>query len=197
MTIEAFPLYWPEGWPRTEPYKRVKNPNFKLEFGRARDSLLHEVQLLGGRKVILSSNIPLRNDGLPYSNWRNPEDPGIAVYFDYKGKPMAFACDKFKYVHENARSIALTIEALRGIERWGASDMMERAFRGFVAIEDKTARPWWKVLGFDLPQFVSADDMEAAFKRLAMIHHPDKGGDAAKFQELTRARDEARRALER
>ena len=89
---------------------------------------------MGGSGVILSTNIPLRNDGLPYANSREPNDPGVAVYFQHKKREMCFACDAFKTVRENAYSIGKTIEALRGIERWGASDMMERAFRGFAAL---------------------------------------------------------------
>jgi len=43
------------------------------------------------------------------------------------------ACDLFNEVRLNMHAIALTIEAMRQIERCGASSMLERAFRGFIA----------------------------------------------------------------
>lgn len=193
--IESYPLYWPDGWKRTSYYQRKQNNQFIKSFAVARDQLLHEVSMLGGRNVILSTNIPLRNDGLPYANFREPEDPGVAIYFNYKDRPMCFACDKYRYTRENIRAISLTIGALRGIERWGASDMMERAFRGFAAIEDKS-NSWRDVLGFKPDERPTADEIDARFREQVKIHHPDSGGDARKFQLIISAREQARKALE-
>jgi len=193
--IESYPLYWPEGWKRTESWRRHSNRHFTKGFAASRDELLAEIKRLGGNKIIMSTNIPLRNDGLPYANTREPADGGVAVYFEYKGKPMCFACDRYKYCRENVRAIALTIEALRGIERWGASDMIERAFRGFTAIPETTGTSWRDLLGFTSTQPVNEDDVETAFRRLAHSAHPDKGGDTQRFQALMNARRDARRAL--
>lgn len=43
----------------------------------------------------------------------------------------------------------------------------------------------YKVLGLD-PN-ASIDDVKKEFKKLAMIHHPDKGGDENKFKEINNA----------
>lgn len=43
------------------------------------------------------------------------------------------ACDLFREVRLNMHAIGLTVEAMRQIERCGASSMLERAFRGFMA----------------------------------------------------------------
>ena len=137
---EAFPLTWPQGWKRVA--RRTRSRFEVSGFGRARDFLLAEVKRMGGSGVILSTNIPLRPDGLPYANSREPNDPGVAVYFRYGKREMCFACDAFVSVRENAYSIGKTIEALRGIERWGASDMMERAFRGFAALAATSQEDW-------------------------------------------------------
>ena len=64
MTVDAFPLSWPSGKPRTRNPQRSR---FDVNFTFARDELLKEIRLLGGRLPILSSNIPLRRDGLPYA----------------------------------------------------------------------------------------------------------------------------------
>lgn len=189
--IEAYPLYWPEGWKRTPPGKRKYNAAFKKAFGENRDHLMAEVDRLGGSSVVLSTNIPLRRDGLPYADKRSPDDPGVAIYFNYKNKPMCFACDGYYSARENIRATSLTIEALRGIERWGASDMMERAFRGFTALPDLTTKHWTKVLGFNREIRVTKEAIEHAYRRLVRIHHPDKDGDPEKFREITAARDAA------
>ena len=41
--------------------------------------LIWELKRLGARGMVLSTNVELRQDGLPYSNRRRPEDPGVAV----------------------------------------------------------------------------------------------------------------------
>jgi hypothetical protein len=190
--VEAYPLYWPEGRPRT---KWQIESSFKVTLGDARDGLLAELARLGARKAILSTNIPLRNDGLPYANASEPRDTGAAVYFEYKGKPMCFACDKYKRVRENLRAIEKTIEAIRGIERWGSSDMMERAFRGFTALPEKAGEYWRDVLGFTTEQRVTSEDIESAFRERAHIAHPDKGGNLEQWQALCTARENARKDI--
>jgi len=193
MAVEAYPLYWPEG--RTRSKSHVSNPGFKMPLAAARDTLLAELQRLGAKKIIISTNIPLRNDGLFRADIGNAPDPGVAVYFEHKAKPMCFACDKYGHVRENVRAIALTIEALRGIERWGSSDMMERAFRGFTAIPERAGEYWRDVFGFDKDQKVTEADIEREFKRLAHVAHPDKGGTLEQWQLLNNARMNARKDL--
>ncbi len=171
--IEAFPLTWPDGWKRSTYRERSR---FKVTPGYARDSLFSELRRLGAKKIILSSNVALRNDGLPYSNRRSPDDPGVAVYFDYKNKPMVFACDQWHSVEENTWAIAKTIDAIRGIERWSASEMLEKAFTGFQALPAPANKePWWETLG--VPKDAPWERVSRRFRELAIQHHPDKGGD--------------------
>jgi hypothetical protein len=151
---------------------------------------MREVSLLRtdryyGDSPILSTNVALRQDGLPLANQRRPDDPGVAVYFQYKSKPMSFACDKYYDVWENMVAIRKTIEAIRGIERWGASEMMERAFTGFTALTDDG---WWTVLGVD--RSASHAAVEASYRIRRSQSHPDRGGDAAEFDKVQRAWDQ-------
>lgn len=145
--------------------------------------------MLGGSKVVISTNVPTRNDGLFYASAREPEDPGVAVYFDYQKKPMCFACDQYQTVRENIQAVAMTINALRGIERWGASDMLERAFRGFAALP---AASWRSVLR--VGPAASLAEAEAAFRVLVHEGHSDHGGNAD-MDLLVQARDQARLEL--
>lgn len=192
MTAESYPLYWPEGRPRAR-WRGASD--FKVTLAQARDGVFGELRKLGARKVILSTNIPLRLDGIPYANASEPKDPGAAVYFEYKGKPMCFACDKYSRVRENLRAIEKTIDAIRGIERWGSSDMMERAFRGFTALPEQTGESWRTVFGFTATETVTSDGIDGAFRTLAMTEHPDHGGTSERFQRIINARTDARRAI--
>jgi hypothetical protein len=196
---EAYPLYWPEGRPRTDGRRRERS-RFKTTFGQARNALMAALRLLGAREVVLSTNIPLRNDGLPYASTRPPEDPGVAVYFTYKKNKMCFACDRWDRVQDNAQAIRHTIEALRGVARWGTGDMMEAAFRGFVALPPPgVATPSWKtVLGLGASSEVgpcTAQALRARWKIVRSIHHPDKGGNADQFFEMKRAYEQGCAAL--
>jgi hypothetical protein len=186
-TREAWPLCWPASYKRV-PYRT--RSRFKISgFGKARNLLLAEIKRMGGTGVILSTNITLRNDGLPYANAREPNDPGVAVYFRYRKNDMCFACDAFSTVRENAYSIAKTIEALRSIERWGASDMMERAFRGFAALSSGTQEEWWDILEC-LPS-ADIDTINAQYRVRARSAHPDAGGSHEAMSRLNQARDSA------
>lgn len=172
---ERFPLTWPAGWKRTPVYQRSTSP-FKISSTeRAFRELEDELHRLGARKVLISSNLELRLDGRPYASQKRNDDEGVAIYFTRNGKDMVLACDKFRKREDNMRAITKTIEAIRGIERWGSSDMMERAFTGFTAIE-APRNDWRDVL--------DPSDPEGSYRRLRAVHHPDRGGDASQFQRV-------------
>jgi hypothetical protein len=187
MPVEAFPLAWPDGWKRAQTFERSK---FKTGFGAARSFLNDELRRMGALGIVLSTNIPLRNDGQPRANMPEPKDAGVAVYFLWKGKQMSLACDKYWYTRDNIYSIAKTIEALRGIERWGASDMMERAFTGFAALPASTeGESWWSIL--DVAATASEEEIIAAHRRLVKVNHPDHGGSDEAIRKVNVARDQA------
>jgi len=190
--IPAWPLYWPEGWART------KSPTFsRFGGGKARtltvwsttQNVLRECELLGAGNVVISTNLQLRNDGLPYSNQKRPTDCGVAVWFDLAGDQRVLACDKWDGVESNLRAIAKHIEALRGQDRWGVGTL-DQAFRGYQALPATAGgEPWWKVLAIE--PGASEDAINRAFKAKAHVHHPDRGGDRAEWDRLCDARHQA------
>jgi hypothetical protein len=186
---ESYPLTWPTGQPRT---RWRGGSQFKQRgFGLIRDVLLDELRRLDASDVIISSNLRTRMDGLPYADQREPDDPGIAVYFRRKKKPYVIACDTFDRTWKNLRAIGGTVEALRAIERYGASSMLEQAFSGFAALPAHAAEPsWWDVLGVR-PEATLAE-IEAAHEKLVQQHHPDIGGNHDEMARINRARDIAR-----
>jgi hypothetical protein len=198
MNVDAFPLCWPEGWPRHKGER--ERGAFKGTPDHVRIALIREIDLLvlgpvkGSRftvrdAVIISTNVQLRRDGEPMAGRTNPSDPGVAVYFERKGKRVCFACDKYDQVWKNMRAIQNTIEALRGIERWGSSDMLDRAFTGFAALPAPGPRKWWDVLGMNGTE--SSDEIKGRFRDLAKRHHPDNGGNADQMAEINTAYQEA------
>jgi len=190
-SAEAYPLYWPEGWPRTLVQRR-QSGKFDSSFAKARDHAVGEVHRLGGRYAVVSSNIPLRRDGLPYAGQAEPCDPGIAVYFLKGDQQMVFACDRYNKTWKNLRAIGKTIEAIRGIERWGASDMMERALSAFEALPPPGN--WRAMLGFPTdglrPNF---DEVKSRYRDLVKTHHPDAGGNTEQFRKINEAFAAARK----
>lgn len=178
----AYPLAWPAGWPRSKSRKASK---FKVTFAEARDELQREIKLLGGRYPVLSTNVELRVDGQPRASARAPDDPAVAVYFERAGKQMVFACDRWDSVKDNIRAIQKTIEAMRGTERWGASDMMERAFAAFIALPPASS-DWRSVLG--LTGTPSRAEIETAYRTKAKSAHPDAGGSDTEMAKLNAAR---------
>lgn len=185
---EAYPLHWPQGWPRVSRRERSR---FDTTFAKSRDGLFEQIRLMGGRYPLLSTNIPLRRDGLPYANTPEPMDPGVAVYFEHKGRQMSFACDRWDRVRDNMRAIEKTIEAIRGIERWGASDMMERAFSAFEALPPPGG--WREELG--LGPTATLEDVKRRHRELVKTHHPDNGGDAEQFRRVNEAYEAAQSDL--
>ena len=182
-----YPLHWPEGYPRT---KYQEYSRFKMPQHAAQEKLIHELELLGAFNVRLSTNIKLRNDGLPYASQPRVEDTGVAVYFDLAGEPRVLACDAWMRIGENMQAIAKTVEAMRGIERWGCTDMLDRMFRGFEALPMLDDDPWYVVLGMDKAAPTPA--VEKAFRVLRSRHHPDHGGSEDQFDRVQKALEQFR-----
>lgn len=167
---------------------------FTTSFVNARDGLLEELERMRAVSVVLSTNVELRPDGRPYAPYarRKPDDPAVAVYFTWRGQQYAIACDCWHLVEHNLQAIRKTIEAMRGIERWGTGDMVVAAFAGFKALPEQASPSsgltWWAVLGFSSPD-VSPTAIETAYKQLAKKYHPDvPGGSHEMMQQLNHAR---------
>lgn len=181
----AYPLAWPAHKPRTAYPSASSFGARSVETARA--IMQHELKLLGATGLILSTNIRLRNDGLPYSTQTPPQDKGVAIYFKWNGQDMCFSCDRWNKIQDNIYAIAMTIEALRGIKRWGSGDMLKQAFSGFVALPaPAAARTPEDVLG--VRQGATHDEIEAAFRKKAFEAHPDHGGTTEAMDELKQAR---------
>lgn len=209
---DSYPLAWPQGWPRAANRKRAKFSRGEtvshtygtgtyisiknLTIADGTERIVRELRALGIRDSawIISSNLELRNDGLPRSNQSAPRDPGVAVYWTRKGKQQVMAIDIYDRVADNLAAIAATLSAMRAIERHGGAQILERAFTGFDALPAPDERDPFALLG--LKPSASAADVQAKFRELAKWHHPDSAtGSHTAFTDIQWARDEALRRL--
>ncbi len=177
--VTKHPLSWPVGQQRTKPDDRDYGSRFGQGWSvpNTFNDLLLEMDRLGASEYLVSTNVKRGKLGAPLGDQKNPQDPGVAVWFKRRGKDYVLACDKFYYVHHNLRALVLIIESLRRLERYGTEGILEQAFYGFqdnmlpVAVEET----WWQVLGLD-PEHCTFDDVTATFKQMAKENHPDLGG---------------------
>lgn len=190
---QAYPLHWPMRQVRTPAYRRGRGA-FGRSLDESRRDLQLEVERLGGRDLVVSTNLQLRVDGFPRSGQRTPEDSGVAVYFTRKGAPLVFACDRYNLVEHNLRAIVRHLDALRSMERWGVGSL-DQAFAGYAALpEEATGEPWWKTLGLAAPP-ATEGDIRAAYRDAARSAHPDAGGSQQAFVRVQRALEQGLAAV--
>lgn len=138
----------------------------------------------------------LRLDGGLRADAR-PATDNVALAVETKNGPLIFPCGRFWKWQDNVRAIALGMEALRKVERYGITPNAEQ-YTGFRAIGGGTPMPAAKMTVEEAQRFMRAhagpdgadartwlDMYRLAAKRL----HPDVGGDPELFRQLTEARD--------
>lgn len=223
MKRESFPLSWPDGFSRTKADARTRSrfgykSSGQVPFDGAYRFLMDELARLGAANSVVTSDLPTRRDGVPYSPGHRVSDPGVAIWFllpDDNGtlRERTFACDRWLTHAENMYAIAMSIEAMRGLERWGMADVVQRTFAGFNALPSGDGsegaqpqpappkkRSWREVLGEAGPwPELDADELlvlaKGRHRKLVQLHHPDRGGDVARAAELNVALADAHREL--
>lgn len=212
MTTDAYPLKWPDGWKRTESHRRRRAKFSKTAWkGNSWEAGSHKIKgdltIADGAKRIaaelktmgvnegqwvISSNLELRNDGMPRSSQRIPDDPRIAVYWTRKGKQQVMAIDLYDRVADNLAAVAASLGALRTVERHGGAQVLDRAFTGFTALANPDTFDPYSTMGL-LRQHgpFTRDQVNARFRDLSRIYHPESGHERAsqeEFQKLVNAR---------
>src|SRR6266404_3433093 len=121
---ERYPLSWPAGWKRTvnreqarfkrqthsyENGQKMRTGSRELSVSEANDRVLKELRTMGTFDALISTNLMLTSFGTPRSNQREPKDPGVAVYWEQKGKPQCMAIDQYDRVADNLAAIAASL----------------------------------------------------------------------------------------
>lgn len=213
MRRDPYPLQWPPRLPRTNTGGHQRS-HFGGRGGRDALSphatgkeVVAELHRLGATTWVITSNLPSRGpEGIPYCDSQRGGDPGVAVWFEYKRIERVLACDCWFRAEENLRAIAKSIEAMRGLERWGVADIMASVFTGFAAAlppGDAPVVSWRDVFGRigggpdwpDLPPDDLLALVKARHRRLMESSHIDAGGSPERMLELNLALDAARAEL--
>jgi hypothetical protein len=167
-------------WPHQETRGRRRS-QFKAPWMDTVALLEREVGMLGGRQAVMQIAITeedLRLDGRIRANAR-PTHPGVIVSFESRHGPLEYATDVFDDWQDNVRAIALGLEALRRVDRYGIAKRGEQ-YRG------------WKQLEAGGPSPARGEDLireHGSVRAALMATHPDHGGDPSDFAAVQAARD--------
>lgn len=163
------------------------------------DLLAKETDMLGATLVVVQVDVTeadIRRDGMLRANAR-PGHPGVKISFKSRFGPLTYATDAYDDWRGNVRAIALGLEALRAVDRYGITKTGEQ-YRGFRAIEgapsetmtaDEAVRFLVTQSGIAILGPGDTSAVRLAYRRAVQEHHPDRGGDADIFRRLTAARD--------
>jgi hypothetical protein len=166
ITFRPLPT-WPHKATTSRQYARFDTP-----YPKTIALLEREVAYLGGRDILMGVGLAehdIRLDGQARANARSVSHPGVEISFDSRehGR-QTFATDQYTDWQDNVRAIALSLEALRAVERWGVSK--GRQYAGFAQL---TAGPGKEERGRRL--IAQYGSVNAALRAT----HPDTGGATA------------------
>lgn len=185
------------------PYPPVSQTNtaFKAPWSTTVEMLQREAAHLNAKLVVVELDVPdraIRLDQQLRSDARAASER-VRVSMETHHGPLAWHCARYRLPargqlgwRENVRAIALTLEALRAVDRYGAVSGAEQ-YRGFAAIEapapafasaDEALRWVRQQVGEQFSNAPARLAYRAAVKRL----HPDAGGDPADWARLDNAR---------
>ncbi len=181
MISFEYPLQWLPQQPRSKYRERARFGNHSPS--KAGNYLIAELERLGSKKCVISSNLQSKLTGGFYAK-QNVDDPGVVVYFELKGEGKAMACDLWNKVEHNLWALYLSVCAIRGLERWGGSEFLDGLFTGFKALPGPG-----DVMTTEQDYFQGVQDKEhlkERYKKLAKELHPDLGGSEEEFSIMSR-----------
>ena len=172
-------------WPGVETHRRRRAP-FTAHFGSTMQLLGRELRVLNGKLVVVQLAMhegDFRNDGLPRANAR-AYHPGVVLAFESKWGPLKYATDEFSDWLDNLRAIALSMEALRKVDRYGVSKRGEQ-YTGWKQLPSGSDDTGIHTRDQALVYLQSFGGLTQAIKAT----HPDTGGDELEFRRVMRAKE--------
>lgn len=191
----------PGDFPRPFHVPRKSGP-FRASWSDTEDLLYAETKALGALEVVIAveglADTDLRLDGSLRANAR-PSGAAVLVAFDtMKTGPLSFPADRYLHWQDNVRAVALGLEALRKVDRYGITAHAEQ-YRGWNALPPGRPMPAAMtvdeaerlLLGFNDTNEVLIGAPRDLWRRLyhrgAKRLHPDTGGDPEEFRRLREA----------
>lgn len=184
---------WPGEY--TKPGRRRPAHTFSAPYGDTVDKLHAELRHLNARDIVLQiacQEHEIRVDGTGPLASAKPDHPGVIVSFDSTHGPLRYMTDVFSHWHANLRAIALGLEALRKVERYGITKRGEQ-YTGWKALpapsgpssHDQAVTAIAMAAGIE--QHAVLADPTAAIRKAKARTHPDAGGTTEHFQAVTAA----------
>jgi hypothetical protein len=195
-----------ETWPG-EFTARRKRAQFRASFTQTQRLLDCELRQLGATNIVIQAAVrpsDIRLDGMLRADARSAVHPGIILSFDSKHGPLVYPCDRFDNWQDNLRAIALSLEHLRAVDRFGVTKRGEQ-YRGWERLpppgggagySDMSREEALQVLARMAGYKTVRDEPAAvqdAYRRAAMAAHPDHGGTAEAFKVLQQAMEVLKR----
>lgn len=196
------------------PPSKRQTTRFSASWKETEQLLVEEVDRLNGRALVIEVDVreqDLRLDGTLRANAREAATPAVVVAFETtKHGPMLYRCDTFTAPYRsqgpdwqhNVRAVALTLQALRAVDRYGATDTGQQ-YTGFKALpsghampaptmaKDDAVRLLHRVsqLGADSSQTIPQNwSLEAHHKKARARAHPDRhDGDQTLWDQVEQA----------
>lgn len=192
-----------EQWPGEET-EWPRRSQFKASYSQTLEVLDRELVALDASAIVLQVYLDrrhIRNDGLPRAQ-ANPGSPGVILSFDSAYGPLSYPCDAFDHWHDNLRAIALALEALRKVDRYGVTKRAEQ-YKGWQQLPHyaattvngaprnvSEAMQLLQGLVPDMDCVATAGNVEVAKKVLREAQqktHPDRGGSQEMFKKVMEA----------
>lgn len=180
-------------WPGVPTADR-KRSQFKSTYDQTLRLLEYEIDMLEGSHVVIQLDCDdrqIRRDGSPKADART-RGPGVVLAFESKNGPVSFPCDQFTTWQDNLRGIALALEALRAIDRYGVTRQAEQ-YRGWLALPaPNQTRDEAMAKVYELAAVPRSFTIETARRNALKRCHPDQnGGDQKLWNELHAALEAA------
>lgn len=181
MEIRFRPI---DTWPGVETAVSARRRSqFSATEGATWELLKRELAMLDAENLVIQ--IALREDQIRLDGWPRsgvtPTHPGVIVAFDSRYGPLKYATDRFVHYRENLRAIALGLESLRRVDRYGITKRGEQ-YTGWRQLGAGEADPDLAQRGREL--IADHGGETAALKAT----HPDRGGDPDEFRAVQAAR---------
>ncbi len=176
--------------PLTDPRPPVawNRSKFAAPFTATVRLLARELRHLDAKRIVLEldyRDADLRLDGYPRANARLGS-PAVTLSFESKHGPLRYSTGEYDDWQDNLRAIALSMESLRAVDRYGVSKRGEQ-YRGWRALPTSTD-PADAIQTVDQARAVLAE-YGGDWRRAAAATHPDKGGDPDEFRKVMRAKE--------
>lgn len=175
-----------DSWPEPFDAERSRRPSpFSAPLSETAYRLGVELRALEARDAILEvavEPVDFRRDGYPRAQAR-ARHPGVVLSIPASVHgPLRYFTDEFDSWQDNLRAVALSLEALRRVDRYGVARRGEQ-YRGWTALPAGSAQEEQLARGRRLIR--EAGGVAQAIH----LHHPDKGGDAEDVVAILAARD--------